>query len=135
MIYDNHIVIVHLLNYTSRLIPKLHGKMKQKLALLWSWIKAQHPVLVVPYHISWQLTTTPWVITVEYIHFYSHHNSRIVLSNQNVCEWIKHRFVVCILFWQIQNRCEEMDVIRPLFCRYIACNLHRIAHDNAGWWR
>ena len=35
LIYDNHkVIIFHLLNYSSPLIPKLHGKMKQKLALL-----------------------------------------------------------------------------------------------------
>ena len=28
-----------------------------------------------------------------------------------------------------------MDVIKSLFYRYIACNLHRVAHDNSGWRR
>ena len=35
LIYDNHkVIIFHLLNYISSLIEKLHGKMKQKFALL-----------------------------------------------------------------------------------------------------
>ena len=28
-----------------------------------------------------------------------------------------------------------MNVIRSLFYRYIACNLHRVVHDNGGWRR
>ena len=46
---------------------------------------------------------------------------------------IKHRFVVCISFWRIRNRYREISVIRSLFYRYIACNLHRVVHNNGGW--
>ena len=54
---------------------------------------------------------------------------------KRLCQWIKHRFVVCISLWQIQNRYKEMDVIKSLFNRYNACNLHRVTHDYGGWRR
>ena len=36
---------------------------------------------------------------------------------------------------EFKNCYKEMDVIRSLFYRYIACNFHRVAHDNGGWRR
>ena len=37
LIYDNNkVIIFHLLNFISPLVPKLHDKIKQKLALLFS---------------------------------------------------------------------------------------------------
>ena len=84
LIYDNHEVnIFCLLNYISTLISKLHGNMKQKLAPLWS--RFNNKVFVVPYHISWQRIAICCVVTVDYVHFSRCHNSRTVLSNQNVC--------------------------------------------------
>ena len=123
----------HLLSYASPLITKLHSKMKQKLALLWSRINAKNRVFVVPYHISWQRIA---IQCVDYGHFSCRHKSRIVLSNQNVyTNELNIVFVVCLLFWRVQNRYKEMEVIRSLFYRYIAYNLRRRAHDNSGWRR
>ena len=118
------------------LLQKLHGKMKQKLALLWSRINAKNRVFVVPYHILWQRIVIHCIVTVDYGHFSCHHKSRIVLSNQNVyTNELNIVFVVCFLFWRVQNRYKETDVIRSLFYRYIVYNLHRVAHDNGGWRR
>ena len=55
------------------------------------------------------------------------------VESKRLSQQIKHRFAVCISYWRIQNLYKEMDVIRSLFDRYIACNLHRVAHDNGGW--
>ena len=54
---------------------------------------------------------------------------------KRLCQGIKHCFVVCISLWQIKNRYKEMNVIRSIFYRYNACNLHRGTHDNGGWRR
>ena len=84
LIYDNHEVnIFCLLNYISTLISKLHDNMKQKLAPLWS--RFNNKVFVVPYHISWQRIAICCVVTVDFVHFSCRHNSRTVLSNQNIC--------------------------------------------------
>ena len=86
LIYSNdEVIIFRLLNYTPPLIPKLHGKMKQKLALLWSRINAKNQVFVVPYHISFQCIAVRCAVTVDYSHFSCRHNLRIVLPNQNAC--------------------------------------------------
>ena len=79
------VIILNLLNYTFPLIPKLHGKMKQKLALLWERINAENWVFFVPYHISWQLSAIRCVLTIDYSYFSCCHNSKIALSNQNIC--------------------------------------------------
>ena len=109
--------------------------MKQKLALLRSKINAKNWVFVVPYHTLWQHFGTRCVVTVDYGHFSCCHNSRIVskrIESKCLCQGIKYRFVVCISFCGIQNRYKEIDVIRSLFYRYIACKMHRVAHDNGG---
>ena len=125
LIYDNHkITIFHLLNYIYPLSSKLHGKMKQKLALLWSKINAKIEFslshLMATYHSSlcrycrlWSLYALP------------HLKNRFVESNC-LCQRIKHCFVVCISFWRVQNCYKEMDVIRSLFYWCIECNLHRV---------
>ena len=108
------------------------------MSVLWSRSNAKKWVFIVHYHISLQCIVIRCVVTVDYGHFSSSHNSRIVSSKQNVyMSTMNYRFVVCILFWQIQNRYKEMDVIRSLFARYNACNLHRdyCTHDYGGWWR
>ena len=47
LIYDDHEVIFRLVNYISSHIQKLHGKMKQKLALLFScYITASRLTLI-----------------------------------------------------------------------------------------
>ena len=64
------------------------------------------------------------------------HYSRIVLSNLNVC--VKEFQIVLLRAFrsfEFQNRYREIDVIRFLFHIHIACNLHRVAHDNGKWWR
>ena len=80
MIYDNpKVIIFHLLNYTSHFVTKLHGAMKQKLALLGSRINVKNRVFVVPYHISRQR------IVIANGRFSCRYNSKIVLLNQNAC--------------------------------------------------
>ena len=49
------------------------------------------------------------------------------VESKRLCQRIKHCVVVFISFCWIQNRYKEMNVIRSLFYRYIACNLHRVA--------
>ena len=106
LIYDNYkVIIIDLLNYTFPLIPKLHGKMKQKLTLLWS-----------------RINTSPQL-------------KNGFVKSKRLCQRIKHRFLVCLSFWRFQNRYKEMNVIRSLFYRYIACNFDRVANGNGGWQR
>ena len=57
------------------------------------------------------------------------------VKSKRLCQRIPDRFVACISFFWIQNRYREMGVIRFLFHIHIACNLHRVAHDNGKWWR
>ena len=125
MIYDNHkVIIFHLLNYTSPLILKLHGKMKQTLALLWSKINAKNRAFVVSYHKSWQHIAIRCVVTVNYGHFLCRHNSRIVakrIKSKRLCQGIKHCFAMCISFGGIQNCYKEIDIIRSLFYRCLIC--------------
>ena len=127
------LIIFHLLNYTSPLIPKLYGKMKQKLAYyeVESTPKNEFSLYLITFHgkvsqfvvsllsimVTFRVTTT----------------QELVFEAKRVCQRIKHRFVVCISSWWIQNRYTEMDPIRPLFYRYNPCNLHRVTHDNGGW--
>ena len=66
-------------------IPKLHGKMKQKLALLWSRINAKNRALLCLVTFLLQPIAIRCVVTVDYDHFLCHCNSRIVLLNQNIC--------------------------------------------------
>ena len=65
--------------------------------------------------------------------FVSPQSKNRFVESKRLPQWIKHRFAVCISYWRIQNLYKEMNVIRSLFDRYIACNLHRVAHDNGGW--
>ena len=129
------LIIFYLLNYTLPLIPKLYGKMKQKLAYYevqstpkngfcctLSHSMATYRNLLRRYCQLWSFFVSPqlknWFFQVK-----------------RLCQRIKHYFVVCISFWQIQNRYKDMDPIRPLFYGSNACNLNIVTHDNGGWWR
>ena len=57
------------------------------------------------------------------------------IESKRLCQQIKHRFVICISFWLIQNCYKEIDLIRSLFYRYIASNLQRVVHDDGVWRR
>ena len=120
-------------SFTQLYIPshtKTSWQNQTKISLLWSRVNAKNRVFVLPYHISWQRIAICCAVTVDYGHFSCRHNSA-----KRLCQRIKHRFVACISFWRIQNLYKEMGVIRSLFYRYIACNLHRVAHDNGDWRR
>ena len=126
---DNRKVIsFRLLNYTSPLITKLHGKLKSKLALLWRKINTKKWVFVVPYHISWQRIAIRCVVTVDYGHFVLPQLKNHFVDSRHLCQGIKHHLTVWISFWGIQNRYKETD-------KDIACNMHRVAHNNSGSWR
>ena len=113
------LIIFHLLNYTTPLIPKRYGKMKQKSSLLWSGINAKKSVFTVPYHISWQRNVICCVVTVDYGHFSCRHNSRISFSKQNELN-IALMHVFCS---------EEFKY------RHNASYLYRATHDNSKWRR
>ena len=132
--YDNHKVIVfHLLSYASHLIPKLHGKMKHKLALLWSRINAKTGVFVVPHHISWKRITIRCLVTVDYCYSLCSHNSRIVLSNQNNSE-NELNIVFCVHFVLtnskfLSGKGRSYIPVLQIFC------MHRVVHNNGRWQR
>ena len=121
------IIIFYLLNYSSPLIPKLHGKMKQKLALLWSRIITKNRVFALSHFIATYrnllLCRYRWLWSL----FVSSQLKNRFVESKRLCQRIKHRYVVFISFWRIQNCYKEMDLSRFLFYRYIACNLHRVA--------
>ena len=117
------LIIFHLLNYTSPLIPKHYGKMKKKINLLWSGINTKKWVFVVPYHISWQRIAIRCVVTAVYSHFWCHHNSSIGFSKQNV--YVNKLNIVLLYAF----RSDEFK------CRYNVSNLYRVTHDNGGWRR
>ena len=50
------------------------------------------------------------------------------VDSRHLCQGIKHHLTVWISFWGIQNRYKETD-------KDIACNMHRVAHNNSGSWR
>ena len=123
-------IIFYLLNYTSSLILKLHGKMKEKLAyyevestgvfvVRLSLFMATYRTLLCRYCRLWSQFMLPQL-------------KNRFFEAKRLCRRIKHWFVVCISFWRIQNRYEEMNIIRSIFYRYNACNLHRVTHDNGG---
>ena len=128
-------LIFHLLNYTSPPIPKLYGKMKEKLAYYeveltlkmsfccnLSHFMATYRNSLSRYCQLWSLFEPPRL-------------KNRFFEAKRLCQRIKHRLVVCISLWWIQNCYKKMDVIRSLFYRYNACNLHRVTHDYGGWRR
>ena len=104
-------IIFHLLNYTSPLIPKLRGQMKQ--SLLWSRINAKKT----SYRCSWQRIAICCVVTVDYGRslFVSPQLKDRFFEAKHLFKRIKYRFAVCILSWRIQNRYREIDVSSPYF--------------------
>ena len=137
------LIIFHLLRYTSLLIPKFHGKIKQKLAYyeVESMPKNEFSLYLITFHSNvshfvvslLSIKVTFRVATTQESFF----RSKTFMSTfcLRLRLWIKHRFVGCISFWRIQNRYKEMDVIRSLFNRCNACNWHRVTHDYGGWRR
>ena len=111
------LIIFHLLNYTSRLIPKLYGKMKQKLAYYEVESTPKKWVFIVPYLVSWQSS----VVTVYYGQCSCRHNSRIGFLKQNI-------YVNELNFVLLYAFCSD-----EFKYRYNASNLYRATHDNGGW--
>ena len=104
-----------------------------KISLLWSRINAKKWVFVVPYTFHGNVSQFVASLLSIMVTFRVTTTQELVFEAKRVCQRIKHRFVVCISSWWIQNRYKEMDPIRPLFYRYNPCNLHRVTHDNGGW--
>ena len=93
--------------------------MKQKLALLWSRINAKKRVFVVPYTFHATCYNSLCLYCRLWSLFVSPQLKNRFVKSKRLCQRIKYRFIMCISFWQIQNRYKEMDVIRFLFYRYI----------------
>ena len=82
-------IIFHLLNYTSPLIPKLYGKMEQKLAYyeVESTPKNEFSLYLITFHGNVLLFVLSLLSLVIWF-----------FEAKRLCQRIKHRFVVCILF-------------------------------------
>ena len=127
LLFFSYSIIHHLL------FQKLYSKMKQKLA---PKLRSKNEFLLcyITFH-GFNLLLCRYF---DYGHFFCLHNSRIISKRiewKHLYQGIKHRFLVCISFWGIQNCYKKIDVIRSLFYRYIACNKRRVVHDNCRWQR
>ena len=114
------LIIFHLLNYTSPLIPKLYGKMKQKLAY---YEVESTPKNECSLYLSWQSIAICCVVTVNYGHFSCRHNSGIGFSKQNI--YVNELNIILLYAF-----CSD-----EFKYRYNASNLYRATHDNGGWRR
>ena len=100
-------IIFHLLNYTSPLIPKLHGHMKQ--SLLWSRINAKKRDFVVHGNIS-QFVVSLLSIMVTFLVATTHSQlkNRFFEANR-LCQRIKYRFAVYILLYIYMLRTKSLQ--------------------------
>ena len=96
------LIIFHLLNYASPLIPKLFSKMKQKLACykVESTPKNEFSLHLITFHGN----VLQFVVSLLSIWslFLSPQLKNWFFEAKRLCQRIKNRFVVCILFWRIQ---------------------------------
>ena len=111
------LIIFHLLNYTSPLIPKLYGKMKQILAYyeVESTPKNEFSLYLITFHCNVLLL---FVVSLLSLLSWLYEAKRL-------CQWIKHRFVAFVL---TNSNTDIMQVI--------CTERHMIMVDDEdrGWW-
>ena len=83
----NHkVIIFHLLNYTWPLIQKLHGKMKQKLAILFSCYMTVSR-MILTWHLWWMGVvesryqfSSSWYLNIEYLNYLNIYYKNLVVT-------------------------------------------------------
>ena len=133
------LIIFHLLSHTSPLIPKLHGKMKQKLT--YYEVESRPKNQFSFYLITLYSNVSQFVVSLLSIMvtFWVAATQDRFFEAKRLCQQIKHVFVVCISFWRIENLYKEMDVIRSLFKGYnhvicIEWHMIMVGDEDCQWW-